>query len=99
METEHPILRGPGAELRTTTEVPRAALVSFVRLLLTAGRKGKGPWAGFPAGGKYSKIILEPSPEERMEGNSWDLRNENCRSWFGLAAGSVPAASSFSSCN
>lgn len=34
-----------------------------------------------------------------MEGNSWDLRNEYCRRWFGLAAGSVPAASSFSSLN
>lgn len=99
LETDHPIPRGRGAELRTTVEVPRAALVSLAELLLTTGRKGRQPWAGFPTGGKESKTILEPSPEEKMEGNSWDLRNGDCRSWFGLAAASVPAASSFSSLN
>lgn len=24
--------------------------------------------------------------EDRMEGNSWNLRNEGCRIWFGLVA-------------
>jgi len=99
LETDHPIPKRPGAELWSTTEVPGAALVSLAQLLPTAGRKGRRPWAGFPAGGKQSKTILEPSPEKGMEGNSWDLRNEGCRSWSGLAASSVPAASSFSSLN
>lgn len=40
---------------------------------------------------------MKPSLEERIEGNNGELRNKDHGSWFDLAAGSVPAVSSFSS--
>lgn len=91
--------RGPGTELRTTVRVPRATLASLARLLMTAGRKGRRHLAECSAGGKQNKTIMEPRPEDRMEGNSWDLKNEDCRNWFGLVTGSVPAESLLSSLN
>lgn len=97
LETDHPIPRGPRAELRATVEVPGAALVGLAQWLLSAGRKGRGPWAGFLLGANRAKPYR--SQAQRRGWNSWDLRNGDCRSWFGLAAGSVPAASSFSSLN
>lgn len=65
---------------------------------LQVGKEGD-PGLRFLLGANRGKPCWSQAQRRQMKGNSWDSRNEDCKSLFGLAAGSVPAVSSFSSLN